>query len=368
MSQGTPRLTIVRLMRRGFTLVELLVVIAIIGILVALLLPAVQAAREAARRSQCKSQLRQLALGMLNHHDLQQHFATGGWGYSYVGDPDRGFNREQPGGWIYNLLPFIEETTLHDTGSDGRPEVASTEQRNAVRDQVLPMPITIINCPTRRANRPYPLSSSSAAVSGFKNAQTPANVGRSDFAVNSGVQFVELGGGPTSYFASTNFAWPSDDKDNHPYLTGISYERSEVRIAQVTDGTSKTYMAGEKWMNITDYETGANPGDNETWCTGFNNDNYRVTGAWSSTDSITIPLQPKPDTVGVPPGMPANVGALPPGTTGVNAAAETRLFGSAHSGGLHMAMVDGSVQFIAYDIEPLLFLYGGNREDGNVAN
>ena len=70
---------------------ELLVVIAIIGVLVALLLPAIQAAREAARRNQCMSQIKQLALGCLNTHDTQKHFPTGGWGWGWVGDPDRGF-------------------------------------------------------------------------------------------------------------------------------------------------------------------------------------------------------------------------------------------------------------------------------------
>ena len=147
--------------RRGFTLVELLVVIAIIGILVALLLPAVQAAREAARRTTCQNQIKQLALGAINHHDTHKHFPTGGWGWFWVGDPDRGYGKDQPGGWIYNTLTYMEQGALHDMGSDGDPVAVPRDQRSAA-SYVLQTPIDFMNCPSRRASRTYPMGANQA--------------------------------------------------------------------------------------------------------------------------------------------------------------------------------------------------------------
>src|SRR5512140_3685769 len=102
--------------RLAFTLVELLVVIAIIGILIALLLPAIQAARESARRMQCRNNVKQIGLAWQNHIDAQKRLPYGGWGAWWTGDPDRGFGLGQPGGWIYNLLPYMEQRSVHGMG------------------------------------------------------------------------------------------------------------------------------------------------------------------------------------------------------------------------------------------------------------
>ena len=98
--------------RGGMTLVELLVVIAIIAVLVALLLPAVQSARESARRVTCANNLRQHGIAWQGHAASFGAYPGGGWGWEWIGDPDRGRGRDQPGGWIYNTLDFLEQTTL----------------------------------------------------------------------------------------------------------------------------------------------------------------------------------------------------------------------------------------------------------------
>src|SRR5437868_13999372 len=106
--------------RVAMTLVELLVVIAVIGILIALLLPAVQSAREAARMIECKNHLKQIGVAWQHHYSCHKFFPTGGWGPAWAGDPNQGFDKRQPGGWAYNMLPFIEEGSIHDIGKQSQ--------------------------------------------------------------------------------------------------------------------------------------------------------------------------------------------------------------------------------------------------------
>src|SRR3974390_1067676 len=160
--------------RAAFTLIELLVVIAIIGILMALILPAVQRIRESASRLQCANNLKQIGLGMHHCHDQNGHFPSGGWGWNWTAEPDRGYGMDQPAGWCYSLLPFIEEEPTYTLGAGtGVPGVDSA---NFQRVQ---MKIRIYNCPTRRR----PTLFNNGFGYGYVNCTgIPPMVARTDYA------------------------------------------------------------------------------------------------------------------------------------------------------------------------------------------
>ncbi len=122
--------------------------ITIIGILIALLLPAVQAAREAARQTQCRNNLKQLSLAFHLHEEAHGHYPTGGWTECWTGDPDQGVGILQPGGWEYNILPYIEQSVLHDMGAG--LSVMDKAVQNGLRAQT---PLATFDCPSRAPRR-----------------------------------------------------------------------------------------------------------------------------------------------------------------------------------------------------------------------
>ena len=310
----------------GFTLVELLVVITIIGILIALLLPAVQAAREAARRMQCTNNLKQIGLACLNHEQQHGHMPTGGWGGKWIGDPDRGFDDRQPGGWIYNILPFMELQSLHDLPLG--KSTSTTPTRAAAGATMITTPLTAVICPSRRTSVACPNVYSQNTY----NAGRTTVFSKTDYAVNVGnpssVDDGQVDGPPSTAVVDNNtFAWLSTAAFN-----GIAFRRSLVTMADIKDGTSNTYLVGDKYLDPDYYTTGEDGGDDWSPFTGAQNDIGR--------SCYYPPLQ---DTTGI---------------------SDANRFGSAHAGGFNVAFCDGSTRAISYSIDSVAHSRLGARDDG----
>ena len=129
--------------RSAFTVLELLVVIAVVGLLAALILPAVQQAREAARKTQCANNLKQLALAWHEHEAATGRYPSNGWGFLWVGQAGRGTGPDQPGGWAFNLLDYLDQGPLRasSAGEDaGRVRPPHGDAGDARADVPVPDP------------------------------------------------------------------------------------------------------------------------------------------------------------------------------------------------------------------------------------
>jgi prepilin-type N-terminal cleavage/methylation domain-containing protein/prepilin-type processing-associated H-X9-DG protein len=317
--------------KRAFTLVELLVVIAIIGILIALLLPAIQAAREAARRMQCINNLKQIGQACNSHINELGIFPTGGWGWRWSGDPDRGFHGRQPGGWLFNILPFMEMKSVHDMGKGnsqkGRTLTAQT-------------PIGTFHCPSRRPAILYPYGGSMPMIN-IDGPNTVRNVAKSDYAGCAGDNYSSYTKeGPSSYSTGDNWTeqqWQDAGTTlygNPNTTTGVFCVHSRTKIKDVIDGTSHTYLGGERYLNA-DMYYGMDPDSDQPWTVGFDIDTIR----WTNNSNLGWPQRDQ---------------------RGVQRAS---IFGSAHSSSFNMVFCDGSVTSMSYGIDREIHRRLGNRLD-----
>ena len=358
----------------GFTLVELLVVIAIIGILVALLLPAIQAAREAARRTQCKNHLRQLALACLNFESSQKEFPAGGWGFKWMGDPDRGTGRGQPGGWVFQVCPFIEEADVFRIGSG----LSAADKKMELTKQTS-HGIPVFICPSRR----QVTALSGFTPSGTVTDPTPYNVdtapllAKTDYAINGGHSSMStLGGGPGALCLTVYPKWGpgapapgngcsfiNTDATIATQFSGVSTDHTGAKMKQMTDGASKTILIGEKSLAPRFYETGYgdapdwkhDDGDNNSMYQGYDWDTYRFPSG--SFDNAGKPQ-------GTLPTRDSDCdGFYPVGSPCTQAMNGQRGMGSAHTGAVNVSFCDGSVQAIEYEIDPLVWNDYGGRKD-----
>jgi prepilin-type processing-associated H-X9-DG protein len=264
-------------------------------------------------------------------------------------------------------MPFTEESSRYDAASDGDRNNITTRQHDAIREVVV-NPLPLADCPSRRPGMifPKPVDGLFIAHNSAKNPSGGNVAGRTDYAINAGDNGGEQPDGydidcwslpmpgmgltpKQNYNSAIDFKWPTGElgwtipTDGSPRVlrwTGVSFQRSEVGVQHVTDGTSHTYLIGEKFLRPARYETGTDGGDNETWCTGFNNDNFR-----SAFD---------------PPARDRDVAA--------NLCCQGNIFGSAHSAGFYMSWCDGHVQMVGEDVDLQVHRANAHRADGGQPN
>lgn len=311
-----------RVRRTAFTAIELLVVMWIVGVLVALVIPAVQSARESARRTQCRNHLQQMGVAVHNFESAHGFYPSNGWGFLWIGDPDRGVGPQQPGGWIYHLLPYLEAETLASLGREQPPA-----QKAAALGRLCAQPLPVMDCPSRPGEQVSNLN----VILFFKNADSPLAVAKTDYAICEGDYITDTPGGPESLAEGDDPDYPWTDVSQ---ASGVSFLRSRVRPAHVTDGTSQTYLIGEKYVSQRAYwNRETDDGHDQPMYSGVDLDINR----WTIS------------------------GPLPDGLS-----EQVRRFGSAHPDGCHFVLCDGSVRQVSYVIDRELHRRLGNRHDGEV--
>lgn len=323
--------------KSAFTLVELLVVIAIIGILVGLLLPAVQAAREAARRMSCSNNMKQIALSFHNYESAYKRLppsyivlraASGSQIYDWFGTG--GHPADDPNVHTYAewILPFMEQSNVYQLMDQKAPYFSPatvlginyTAPNRAVTESVIPIYI----CPSsaRQSNVqdvPLDLGPSISLV---------VRSGATDYGPSTGMWGQIPAAVKLANVDGVAGCWAPDGC----YTDGaMSNNRPNNKLANMSDGTSNTFIMWEIAGRNELWVRGRRVGGDNTWGGGWADVNNAET--WLSGSRV--------DGTGGEDSGPCLINCTNEGGVGLY---------SFHPGGVTVGLGDGSVQFVSESI------------------
>jgi prepilin-type N-terminal cleavage/methylation domain-containing protein/prepilin-type processing-associated H-X9-DG protein len=298
---------------RGHTLIELLIVIALIGLLINLLLPAIQHSRESSRRTQCQNNLRQIGMATGAFENSMRYFPTAGGNYEDF-DTLRAKGGFERAGWAYQLLPYIEQQRLYDRGH----AVSAWNQRSDSQKGVFEVSIPLYACPTRnqRFSQPssdgvvYALGDYAGLVADWINNQGANRSLPSEEELAATWRGILVMGGHFDH----------REGDDSVYVT-----YPKVRVADVTDGLTKTILIMEKAVYSGSYSTSG------TLAEFWDEPGWAHCAHWT-----TMRLARKPLLADGDPDRPTE------GELG---------FGSPHDGTINAVFGDGSVRILSLAID-----------------
>lgn len=327
--------------RRAFTLIELLVSIAIIAVLIALLLPAVQQAREAARRTQCRNNLKQIGLAMHNYHDTFNTFPPGalassvnGWGTS----------------WYIRILPYVDQAPVYNrltfNGAQHGWAWTASPEGNANGQVLRGATLTFALCPSSPMN---PIATNDIPVTNAQYYGISGAVDGNGFANPTGSQKpccdCCLGQELTGAISGSGMLVPT----------------AGLNTKDASDGTSNTLMVGEASMFIMNASGSRTVQVNGAHGIMMGTSRLSTIEGYSGTfarayNLTTVrysPNAPVIDNNASFPGVGSNFGSNNP-------------LNSAHTGGIHALLADGSVRFLSDNIDMGTLKKLSSRNDGLV--
>jgi prepilin-type processing-associated H-X9-DG protein len=318
------------------------VVIAIIGILVGLLLPAVQAAREAARRMQCSNNLKQIGLAFLNYESSYKALPAAYW----VNAPAPPYNLQS---CCVALLPYLEQTALYNRYSASITPSTTGNPIAIQNNDVISTPLPMFLCPSApgggpdrvyTCNIPANFGGALPGLAAFAFRAAP-----SDYSICSGVRDVYA-----------NLAYPTGaGGDRHGAMETSTFAAPKTnRMASITDGTSNTFLMGERTggtkiyngmqqVTVSALEGETNGGG---WGDVLNGEHWLKGAVRGATNWATA-------------GGPCAINCTNYRGSG---------FHSFHAGGCQFVMCDGSVQFNSASVEPSVFAARITRQKGEVVS